>query len=464
MTDIAAAKGTELVAGVRVVSIETPSLGDRSYLVTDGEATLVVDPQRDFDRVLDLAAELGVRVTHVAETHLHNDYVTGGLALARQVGAAYLVPASAEVSYERVAVADGDRVELSPRMTLVVMATPGHTFHHVSYALEVDGEAVAAFTGGSMLYGSVGRTDLVGADHTVELTHAQYASVRKLASSLPARAAVFPTHGFGSFCSATPTTGSSSTIALERQSNPALTQDEEQFVESLIAGLDAYPAYYVHMGPANAAGPGAPDLSPPEAVDPAELRARIAAGEWVVDLRNRQAFAAGHLGGTYNFGADGSFITYFGWLAPWGAPVTLIGESLEQVAEAQRDLARIGWDRPGGAAVGSIDSLGGGQPLRSTRRVTFADLAAGASKDRVILDVRRNLERQEAAIPGSIHIPLHELPNRLAEIPPGQVWVHCQSGYRASIAASLLEAAGRDVVLVDDDFTQALTAGLAKAA
>jgi hydroxyacylglutathione hydrolase len=454
----------ELAPSVSVVLIDTPSLGDRSYLVSDGQATLVVDPQRDFDRVLEQADRLGVGVTHVAETHLHNDYVTGGLALARQVGAAYLVPAAAEVEFERVAVADGDRIEVSPRMALLVIATPGHTFHHVAYALEVDGETKAVFSGGSMLHGSVGRTDLVGPEHTQELTRAQFESVRRLSGLLPAGAAVLPTHGFGSFCSASPTTGTASTIELERRSNPALTQSEVAFVESLLAGLDAYPAYYQYMGPANAAGPAAPDLALPERVGAAELRDRISAGQWVVDLRPRSDFAAGHLEGSYNFGVDGSVATYLGWLAPWRTPVTLIGVTPEQVAAAQRDLSRIGWDRPAGAAVGEIGDLAGSGPLAATRRVSFADVARQPERRRVVLDVRRNLERQEAAIPGSLHIPLHELPNRLGEVPPEEVWVHCHSGYRAAIAASLLERAGRHVVLIDDDFASALSSGLARVA
>lgn len=446
----------------RVVAIDTPTLGDRSYLVTDGKIALVVDPQRDIDRVLALADELGVRITHVAETHLHNDYVSGGLALSKATGATYLVPGGAEVAFERQAVSDGDVVEVTPHLALVVIDTPGHTFHHVSYVLEADGERLAVFTGGSMLYGSVGRTDLVGPQHTEELTHAQYASVRRLAELLPPEAAVYPTHGFGSFCSAAPTSGESSTIGAEAQSNPALTDDETRFVAELIAGLDAYPAYYAHMGPANATGPGAPDLSLPEIVDPAELRRRIEAGEWVIDLRNRTAFAAGHLGGALGFALDGSFATYLGWLIPWGTPLTLLGERLEQVAEAQRELIRIGIDRPAGAATGSPADWSGGEPLKAFRVATFDELASTAkSSPVVVLDVRRDSEWAASHILGSVHIPLHELQGRLSEVPPGQVWVHCAGGYRASIAASILETAGRQVVAVDDDYyPSAAQAGL----
>ena len=142
-----------------VITIETSSLGDRSYLVHDGQVALVVDPQRDIDRVLSLAEREGVRITHVFETHIHNDYVTGGYALARETGAAYHVHADDEVSFERVPVRDGDVVEVSPTLRVRAIHTPGHTFTHLSYALE--GEHLHVFTGGSLLFGSTGRPDLL---------------------------------------------------------------------------------------------------------------------------------------------------------------------------------------------------------------------------------------------------------------------------------------------------------------
>ncbi len=150
--------------------------------------------------------------------------------------------------------------------------------------------------------------------------HHQHASAHRLAELLPDDADVYPTHGFGSFCSATQSDAASSTIGREKWANPVLTQDEETYVEELLAGLGPWPAYYAHMAPANAAGPSQPDLSAPSVADASELRRRIEAGEWVVDLRNRTAFAAGHAPGTLNFGLDGSFATYLGWLVDLGHP------------------------------------------------------------------------------------------------------------------------------------------------
>ena len=450
---------------IAVIPLETPTLGDRSYLVHDGEVAFVVDPQRDIDRVLALLSERRLRLTHVLESHIHNDYVTGGLALARRTGAAYLVNAEDEVSFERTPVRDGEVIQVGPRMRVAAVATPGHTFTHLSYVLADarTGEQTAVFSGGSLLYGATGRPDLLGPQHSDRLARAQHASARKLAQILPDAAEVFPTHGFGSFCSATQSQAVNSTIGQERAANPALTQDEEAYVRELLSGLSDYPAYYAHMAPANSAGPSEPDLSPPGKADPAELRRRINAGEWVVDLRHRTVFAAGHVPGSLNFGLDGSFATYLGWLIEWGTPLTLLGDSAGDVARAQRELVRIGIDRPAAAVTGSPGDwvAGTGTRLASFATATFADLAHVRHHRAVtVLDVRRTDESGASRIRGSVNIPLHELPRRMAEVPAGEIWVHCAAGYRASIAASFLAAAGRELVAIDDGYGNAGPAGL----
>ncbi|MBE7323552.1 MBL fold metallo-hydrolase [Nocardioides sp. Y6] len=451
-------------ARLTVRTLETPSLGDRTYLVHDGEVAFIVDPQRDIDRVLALLEADGVRLTHVFETHIHNDYVTGGLALARETGAAYLVNAADDVAYDRTPISDDEVVAVGETMKVRAIATPGHTFTHLSYALKTTGpdgdQPYAVFTGGSLLYGATGRPDLLGPDHTDALVRHQHASAHRLATELPDSAEVYPTHGFGSFCSATQSEATSSTIGDEKRSNPVLTQDEETYVRELLDGLGAWPAYYAHMGPANAAGPDAPDLSPVQEADAGELRRRIEAGEWVVDLRTRTAFAAGHAPGTLNFGLDGAFSTYLGWLIEWGTPVTLLGETADDVAEAQRELVRIGIDRPAAQATGGPERWSD-RELQSHRTATFADLAqVRHHRDVVVLDVRRSDEFEKSAIEGAVNIPIHELPRRLDEVPAGEVWVHCAGGYRASVAASFLAAAGAELVAVDDSFDNAAAAGL----
>ena len=446
-----------------VVPVETPTLGDRSYLVHDGEVAFVVDPQRDIDRVLALLAEHGVQLTHVFESHLHNDYVTGGFALARQTGAAYLLNGEDEVSFDRTSVEAGQSIEVGRRMLVTAVSTPGHTFTHLAYALRdtATGQDVAVFSGGSLLYGATGRPDLLGEKHTHELALLQHDSARRLAEMLPDSAEVYPTHGFGSFCAATQSDATESTIGHEKKTNPVLTEDEDSYVRDLLSGLGAYPAYYAHMMRVNASGPSEPDLSAPSVAEPRELRRRIEAGEWVVDLRNRTMYAAGHVPGSLNFGIDGMFATYLGWLITWGTPLTLLGETAEEVATAQRELARIGIDRPAAAATGGPEDWSD-HPLASFPTSTFADLAQVRHHRHVeVLDVRRADEFAGARIDGARNIPIHELPARVAEVPSAEVWVHCASGYRASIAASVLDAAGRKVVAVDDSFENASEVGLA---
>jgi hydroxyacylglutathione hydrolase len=446
--------------------IDTPSLGDRSYLATDGTVAIVIDPQRDIDRVIAMAGSRGVTITHVFETHIHNDYVTGGLALASAAGAGYHVSAADQVCFDRIPVADGDEFTAG-QMRVLVIATPGHTFNHLSYAVEQAGRVVAVFTGGSLLNGSTGRTDLLGPEHAVELARAQHGSARRLAGRLPRDAIVCPTHGFGSFCSASPTTGRSTTIGAELIANPALTMSEDDYVESTLAALDVYPAYYAHMAPANSMGPLAPDLALPRLAGSSELRRRIGAGEWVVDLRSRIAFAAGHLHGTLQFELGDNLATYLGWLIPWGTPLTLLGETAADVTAAQRELVRIGIEQVQSAATGAPEEWSGGGPLASYPVMDFAGLVRERGQRQpgefILLDVRRTSEWDAARIAGAVNIPLHELAGRIAEIGPGTIWVHCQSGYRAAVAASLLDAAGREVVLVDDDFSRAQQIGLASA-
>lgn len=433
-----------------VVVIETLPLGDRSYLVHDGQLALVIDPQRDTDRVETAAAEAGVRITHVAETHLHNDYLTGGLVLARAHGAVYLVNPPGAVGFEHQPIGDGDTVRVG-RLTVKALATPGHTHHHLSYVVS-DGDEQAVFSGGSLLYGSVGRTDLVAPEDTEQLTHDQYASVRRLVKEAGPEAALYPTHGFGSFCSSGPASGArQSTIGQQLETNHALTDpDEDHFVRDLIANLTAYPSYYAHMAPANIKGPGPADLSVPESLDPAELSRRLEDGEWVVDLRNRVAFASSHLQGSVSFeyGRGSSFTAYLGWVLPWGRQLTLVGGRTD-VEKAIRDLSRIGIDSPDAALGTEPAALAAGTAVVSYPRMGWQEMLRRRGAGDVVLDVRRPEEYDAGHLAGAVNIPLHELLARMAEVPGGKVWVHCASGYRSGVAASLLQRAGRDVVHVD---------------
>ncbi|MCT9869234.1 MBL fold metallo-hydrolase [Paenarthrobacter aurescens] len=448
-----------------VVVIETPQLGDRSYLVHDGAVALVIDPQRDIDRVEAAALEAGVRITHVAETHLHNDYVTGGLALAATHGAEYWVNASDVVAFARVPVRDGQVLRVG-RLLVKVVATPGHTHTHLSYVVREDahdGGPEAVFSGGSLLYGSVGRTDLVSPHDTAKLAHDQYSSVRRLVDSADPEAELYPTHGFGSFCSSGPASHQeASTIGEQSGSNHALTDpNEDHFVSELLANITAYPAYYAHMSPLNAAGVGPAVLDVPDSVDPEELDRRLTAGEWVVDLRHRVAFADSHLHGSVSFeyGKGDNFTSYLGWVIPWKQPLTLLGP-VGEVKKAIRDLARIGIDSPDAAVGPQPGDWAPESPRASYPHGDWTALLKNREPEDVVLDVRRREEFGAAHVVGALNVPVYELPGRITELPDARIWVHCATGYRASVAASLLDRAGRDVVLINARFKDAAGAGI----
>jgi hydroxyacylglutathione hydrolase len=310
----------------------------------------------------------------------------------------------------------------------------------------------------------VGRTDLLGEADTEELTRAQYRSGRRLVEELDDAVAVYPTHGFGSFCASSGggdrTEG---TIADERTENLVITiDDEDRFVERLLAGLTDHPAYYAHMSLLNLAGPLEASLAPPVPVEADELRRRLEAGEWVVDLRSKKAFAADHLEGSIGVELDDAFSTYLGWLIPWGSRLTLIAATPDEVAEAQLQLVRIGLDQLGGAATGELDAVAAGVARSSYGVTDFAGIATAVERGEapVVVDVRRRDEWQSGHVEGSRNLPLHELVTHAHHVPDGELWVHCASGYRAAIGASLLARAGYPVVLVDDEFDRAEDAGL----
>jgi glyoxylase-like metal-dependent hydrolase (beta-lactamase superfamily II)/rhodanese-related sulfurtransferase len=437
----------------------TAGLGDNSYLVcSDGEAA-VVDPQRDAWRFLQAAEAGGVRIRAVLETHVHNDYVSGAQELRAATGADLVVPAQGRYQFPHQPAADGHELRIGG-LRLVGLAAPGHTPEHLAWLL-YEGEAAtptAVFTGGSLLVGSAGRTDLLGPELAGELTRAQFATIRKLAA-LADEVEVLPTHGAGSFCvAAMPATRRTSTIALERRENPLFqAADLAAFDEELHSEPLAYPTYYRHMAPINRAGAevlgGLPRIP---AMGPEELAARARAGAVIVDGRNRDDFATAHLPGSLNIELNAGFASYVGWVLPFDAPLLLVlPDPVEpSLQEAVTQLVRIGWRRLEGWLDGGIGAWpASGGALRSYRSGGVRELCDAflAGEAPHVLDVRQALEWQWGSIPGSERVFLADLPAQLGRLSPEEVhWVVCSNGHRASIAASLLDRAGIPVHLVGE--------------
>ncbi len=438
-----------------IINLDTPTLGDRSYIAHDGTTAVVVDPQRDIDRVEAILKSQDVNIGVVVETHMHNDYVSGGLILARKYGAKYITSADDDVKFDRIGVVDREIINVG-NFAIQALHTPGHTFTHMSYILlKEENSAQAIFTGGSMLHGSTGRPDLLGWDQAATLAGFQHGSAHRIIELLEDTVSVHPTHGFGSFCAATSTSGDSSSLADEKKTNPALLLSKQIFIEQTLAGLDAFPAYYKHMSPANYAGAGPIDLSELKQMTTDEIMKAIASDLWVVDLRPKNLYANGHLPGSMSFGIDGSFATYLGWLFPYGEKLMLVSNRKDDIAYAQRELVRIGIDRPDGALVSDLKSA---PELATNRTVTFSHVPA-ALKDPniVVLDVRRNSERHASHIEGTIHIPFHELKSRVSELPrEREIWVHCAGAYRAAGSLGILESAGYKPILINENYDQCL--------
>jgi rhodanese-related sulfurtransferase len=342
----------------------------------------------------------------------------------------------------------------------VARATPGHTFEHLAWDAHVGVAELpgTVFTGGSLLVGSAGRSDLLGEDLAERLARLQYRSVRELAR-LPSTTRILPTHGAGSFCvSNLPSADRVSTIGAELATNACLVaSDEETFVREQLASLGRFPAYYARMAPINRAGP--PILGRLPEVGrrtPAEVESLVAGGAWVVDGRDRDEFAAGHLPGAVNIELNEAFGTYVGWLLPFRAPLVLVlpDPFAESVPEATVQLARIGWDDTAGLLAGGVEAwAASGRGLRSYPVTTMRELVErrfGRGEPIGVLDVRQPQEwRDDGAVPGSHQIFVADLAARLDELPADEeLWVVCTTGHRAAIGASLLDRAGMPVRLV----------------
>jgi hydroxyacylglutathione hydrolase len=438
--------------------ILTKGLGNASFLIGAGREAVVIDPPRDAWRVMAAAETRGWRITHALETHVHNDYLSGGLELRSALGTEIVAPARGRYAFAHRPMDEADSLDLDG-LRLTARSTPGHTPEHLSWEIrtEDDGPPTAIATGGSLLVGSAGRTDLLGDEATEELTRAQFRSLRSLAA-LPDDVLVLPTHGAGSFCSVGPADAArTTTIGRERAQNPMLAiDDEEAFRVALLDGLGPYPTYYEEMAPINRAGPVVVGRLPQTPlIGPDALRAALAAGAHVVDGRSRTKFAAGHIRGSLNIELADSFASYVGWFVPFGAPIVLIlPEPLsESVAQAATDLFRIGYDRIIGVLEGGLDAwIDGGGTLGSypvtTAGATRDEIAGGAQPR--LLDVRYPYEwRDDGSVPDAIELSVGDLSSRLDTLPrDAPITVMCKSGPRAAIAASMLDAAGFDVRLV----------------
>ncbi|NJP35626.1 MBL fold metallo-hydrolase [Micromonospora thermarum] len=428
-----------------LVSFRTPGLGDQTYLLTHEGKGVLVDPQRDIDRFLHAVAERDVELRFVLETHLHNDYVSGGEQAALRTGAELVLPAAAAAAYPHTAAFHLEDIK-AEGLTIRPIHTPGHTPEHTSYLVLIDGESVAVFSGGSLLVASAGRPDLLGPARARTLAKLQHGSLHRLAG-LPRDIALLPTHGEGSFCTATGAGRYTSTIGEELDGNPLLAvSDVEQFADQLLAAPMPIPAFYQYMGPANTLGvPPMPALTVPE-LDLADL-ADQPEGTQVLDVRPRTVQAAGFLPGSVGIEIANDFGSWAGWLLPYQAPIVLVAEPGQDVTEPVTQLTQIGID----TVRGVVRDLGEAatEQFELVDVPTFVDRLADPTAQ--VLDVRMPSERAAVRLDGAVERFLPDLITEgvPAEIDPDRpVLVACGSGRRAAIAATLLARDGYQPVVL----------------
>ncbi len=426
---------------MEIVSVVNEGLGHSSHVIgfDDGTA-LVIDPARLPDRQRHLIAARGWRLGWSADTHSHADYISGSPELAAD-GAAFLAPARARLEHRHRGLEPGEDLELADGVVLRAIATPGHTPEHLAYLLVRDGEPAALFSGGSLMVGTVGRTDLLGDERREELARELFRALRDEILVLPDDLAVYPTHGAGSFCSAPSSSERTTTIGRERTTNPLLAvHDEDQFVEQLLAGLGSFPSYFRLLPERNRHGVPRYDHVPTlPRLTAAEVADKVEAGAALVDVRPLADFAAGHPKGALSNVLRPVFASWLGWLIDLDRPVVFVVGDDQDRDELVRQCLTIGHDNLLGELDGGVAAwAAAGHPIETIPLASPAEMAS------TVLDVRQDAEWTAGHVPGAHHIELGALAD--TDAPDGPVTVMCGHGERAMTAASLLTARGlRDV-------------------
>jgi len=429
-------------------------LAHASYLLaSDGEA-VVVDPQRDVDLYMKAAAEHGLAIRHIFETHLHADFVSGHKELAARTGAKIYMGAQAGAEFEHVPVGDGFELKFG-RASIRILETPGHTPESICLVITDKEKSIspwAVLTGDTLFIGDVGRPDLSPRHTPAQLAGLLYDSLHTKLLTLPDNVVVYPAHGAGSLCGKNMRAERSSTIGTERLTNYALQiKSREEFIAQLTSNLPSRPEYFLKDAEMNRTGAAAlSELPALRAITPPELERMLRDGELALDVRSGDEFTAGHVPGSINIALSGQFASWAGTVMGLTAHPVLIADTDQQLEEARVRLARVGMEALDGYLAGGVAAWKrGGLPMAQTHEITAEELHAQSQARGVqVLDVRRQPEWDAGHIEGATWWPL----DNFKVAPPetdrdAPLAVHCKSGYRSIIACSLLERAGFHHVL-----------------
>lgn len=438
-------------------------LGNSAYLIGshDTKKGILIDPLRDVDRYLHAASERGLRVTHVLDTHLHADFVSGNREIAHQTGAVIGASAEAKLGFDHQPLTEDSVIDLSA-FQIRVMTTPGHTPEHISFlVVEPDAKMPSAlFSGGALIVGGAARTDLLTPELTQPLARQLYHTIHEKLLRLPDELDVFPTHGAGSYCIAPTSSDRTTTIGRERADNPlAHARSEEEFMQRALAGLPSYPTYYKYLRAVNQRGArilgGVPVLKPFSA---SEVKALIDEGVVVLDVRHGKQFGAGHIPNSYGIRVDAPLTTWAGWLIPFGSRIVLVAESTDQVVAATRQLIRIGYDELVGRLEGGIEAWAREYPVETIPsmdtkelRERLGDAGSDGRPTVLLVDVRQRSEWDEGHIPGAIHFEGGRTAWENLPFPHDRpLAIQCSSGNRSMSVSSVLRRRGyQNVVQVE---------------
>jgi hydroxyacylglutathione hydrolase len=445
-------------------------LAHASYMIASEGVAAVIDPQRDVDLYLETAAARNWRIEYIIETHLHADFVSGHGELAERTGARIYLGAGSGAEFPHVAVKDSDEIQFG-QCCLRFLQTPGHTLESICILMNDRGapeRPAAIFTGDTLFVGDVGRPDLSPVHTAQELAGMLYHSIHEKLLTLPDDTEIFPAHGAGSLCGRQMSSESSSTIGKQRQSNYALlARTSDEFVHLVTDNLPARPEYFARDADLNRRGatplsrlPSLPTLSAPEVLGLQQ------AGAIVLDTRPAMQFAVAHVPASMHIALTGQYASWAARILGLDTPLIIVGEDPEHVRESEIRLARVGIENVAGyLADGVVGWIQSGFELDYIPQITvqdFVELRNQEAERITVLDVREPGEVAGGVIENSVCIPLGKLGSRLAELDREKLLVvHCKSGYRSSIATSILRRAGfRNIANLIGGFDAWKTTGL----
>jgi len=435
-------------------------LGNSAYLIgsLDTKKGILIDPLRDVDQYMHAASKHGIQLTHVLDTHLHADFVSGNREIAHRAGAKIGASAEAGLGFDYEPLTEESVIDMGA-FQIRVMRTPGHSPEHISFLLvEPDSKTPSAlFSGGALIVGGAARTDLLTPELTHPLASQLYYTIHEKLLKLPDSVDVFPTHGAGSYCIAPAPRERTTTMGRERNSNHlALARSAEEFVQRALEGLPSYPTYYKYLRGINQRGPkvlgGVPVL---ESLSAGEVKELMEQGVLVLDVRHGDAFGAGHIPNSYGIRVDAPLTTWAGWLIPFGSRIVLVAESAEQTVAAIRQLIRIGYDDLVGRLEGGIDAWAREYPVETIPGMDAKELRERLDEV-MLIDVRQRSEWDAGHIPGAIHfeggrVAWEELPFPYDK----PLAIQCSSGNRSMSVSSVLRRRGyRNVIQVEGGIKQ----------